>query len=102
MEKLNRELRMGMDRADNLEKSKGNELSSMLSKYNREMADLEEALRKKTHAPEDVHVKYSYITTNTNYHHHAIKAVLSQHSLRIFAWLNMLHRCVSMKMTKVN
>jgi hypothetical protein len=45
VEKLQRELRMALDRADNLERSKGNELSSMLAKYNREMADLEEALR---------------------------------------------------------
>jgi huntingtin-interacting protein 1-related protein len=59
LEKLKRELRMALDRADNLERSKGNELSSMLSKYNREMADLEEALRKKSRALEDVHTKYS-------------------------------------------
>jgi len=59
VEKLKRELRMALDRADNLERSKGNELSSMLSKYNREMADLEESLRKKSRALEDVHNKYS-------------------------------------------
>ncbi|KAF7548337.1 hypothetical protein G7Z17_g7124 [Cylindrodendrum hubeiense] len=52
-EKLRRELRMAMDRADNLERSKGNELSTMLAKYNREMADLEEALRNKSRALED-------------------------------------------------
>ena len=45
LEKLKRELRMALDRADNSERSKGSELSSMLAKYNREMADLEEALR---------------------------------------------------------
>ena len=45
VEKLKREVRLALDRAENLEKSKGTELSSMLSKYNREMADLEEALR---------------------------------------------------------
>ena len=45
VEKLKRELRLALDRAENSEKSKGTELSSMLSKYNREMADLEEALR---------------------------------------------------------
>ena len=45
VEKLKRELRLALDRADNLERTKGTELSSMLSKYNREMADLEEALR---------------------------------------------------------
>jgi hypothetical protein len=59
VEKLKRELRIALDRADNLERTKGNELSSMLSKYNREMADLEEALRKKSHALEEVHAKYS-------------------------------------------
>ena len=45
VEKLKRELRLALDRAENSEKTKGTELSSMLSKYNREMADLEEALR---------------------------------------------------------
>lgn len=45
LEKLRRELRMALDRADNAERSKGSEISSMLAKYNREMADLEEALR---------------------------------------------------------
>jgi hypothetical protein len=58
VEKLKRELRMALDRAEDSERSKGSELSSMLSKYNREMADLEEALRKKTRALEDVHSKF--------------------------------------------
>jgi hypothetical protein len=53
VEKLRRELRLANERADNLERSKGNELSTMLSKYNREMADLEEALRNKSKALED-------------------------------------------------
>ncbi|KAG9230088.1 cytoskeleton assembly control protein-like protein Sla2 [Amylocarpus encephaloides] len=57
-EKLRRELRMALDRAEDSERSKGNELSSMLSKYNREMSDLEEALRKKSRALDDVHSKY--------------------------------------------
>ncbi|KAI0971960.1 ANTH domain-containing protein [Xylaria arbuscula] len=57
VEKLKRELRMANDRADNLERGKGNELSSMLSKYNREMADLEEALRTKSRALEDAQAK---------------------------------------------
>lgn len=52
VEKLQRELRMANDRADNLERSKGNELSTMLAKYNREMSDLEEALRNKSKALE--------------------------------------------------
>ncbi|KAI1002397.1 Endocytosis protein [Podosphaera aphanis] len=59
LEKLKRELRMALDRADNVERTKGNELSSMLSKYNREMADLEEALRKKSQALDEIHMKYS-------------------------------------------
>ena len=45
VEKLKRELLMALDRAENTERSKGSELSSMLARYNREMADLEEALR---------------------------------------------------------
>ncbi|ELQ37825.1 hypothetical protein OOU_Y34scaffold00575g5 [Pyricularia oryzae Y34] len=57
VEKLKRELRMANDRADNLERSKGNELSTMLSKYNREMADLEEALRNKSRALEEAQDK---------------------------------------------
>ncbi|KAI1101009.1 ANTH-domain-containing protein [Jackrogersella minutella] len=57
VEKLKRELRMANDRADNLERSKGNELSTMLSKYNREMADLEEALRTKSRALEEAQAK---------------------------------------------
>ncbi|KAJ9155403.1 Endocytosis protein end4 [Pleurostoma richardsiae] len=57
VEKLKRELRMANDRADNLERSKGNELSTMLAKYNREMADLEEALRTKSRALEEAQAK---------------------------------------------
>ena len=45
VEKLKRELRFALEKADSAERAKGTELSSMLSKYNREMADLEEALR---------------------------------------------------------
>ena len=45
LEKLKRELRMAIERAENAERAKGTEISAMLSKYNREMADLEEALR---------------------------------------------------------
>ena len=57
VEKLKRELRMAMDRADNLERSKGTELSTMLGKYNREVADLEEALRMKSRALEEAQAK---------------------------------------------
>jgi myosin heavy subunit len=45
LEKLKRELRLAIERAENAERSKGTEISTLLSKYNREMADLEEALR---------------------------------------------------------
>jgi hypothetical protein len=57
VDKLKRELRMAIDRADNSERGKGSELSAMLSRHNREIADLEEALRNKTRALEDVHMK---------------------------------------------
>ena len=58
LEKLKRELRFALDKADNAERAKGTELSGMLAKYNREMADLEEALRNKTRSLDDVHSKY--------------------------------------------
>lgn len=45
IEKLKRELRFALEKADNAERAKGSELSSMLAKNNREIADLEEALR---------------------------------------------------------
>lgn len=45
LEKVKRELRFALERAENAERSKGTEISTLLSKYNREMADLEEALR---------------------------------------------------------
>lgn len=57
VEKLKRELRMALDRCDNLERSKGNELSAMLAKYNREVVDLEEALRTKSRALEETQSK---------------------------------------------
>lgn len=53
IEKLQRELRLANERADNLERSKGNEVSTMLARYNREMSDLEEALRNKSKALEE-------------------------------------------------
>lgn len=58
LEKLQRELRMALDRADKMDRSKGTELSAMLARHNREIADLEEALRNKTRALDDVHMKY--------------------------------------------
>jgi hypothetical protein len=54
LEKLKRELRFAKEKADDLERTKASELSSMLAKYNREMADLEEAL----------HVSYLSLTVS--------------------------------------
>lgn len=59
LDRLQRELRMALDRADNLDRSKGTELSAMLSRHNREIADLEEALRNKNRALDDSRMKYS-------------------------------------------
>lgn len=58
MEKLKRELRAALEKADNAERGKGAELSSLLNRHNREIADLEEALRSKTRAFEDFQMKY--------------------------------------------
>jgi hypothetical protein len=58
LDKLKRELRLALERAENVEKAKGSELSSMLAKYNREMADLEEALRNKTRTLDDIRSKH--------------------------------------------
>ncbi|KIW58825.1 hypothetical protein PV05_03321 [Exophiala xenobiotica] len=58
VEKLKRELRLAIERAENAERSKGSELSSMLAKYNREMADLEEAVRSKTRQLEEIRSKH--------------------------------------------
>ncbi len=58
LEKLRRELRFTLEKADNAERAKGSELSAMLSRHNREIADLEDALRNKTRALDDVHMKY--------------------------------------------
>ncbi|KMU80674.1 huntingtin-interacting protein 1 [Coccidioides immitis RMSCC 3703] len=53
LEKVKRELRLAIERAENAERAKSSEISAMLSKYNREMADLEEALRTKNRALEE-------------------------------------------------
>jgi len=58
LEKLKRELRLALDRADNSDRAKGSELSAMLSRHNREIADLEEALRNKTRALTDLQTKH--------------------------------------------
>ncbi len=48
LEKLQRELRFAREQAENAERAKGSELSSMLNRHNRDITDLEEALREKT------------------------------------------------------
>jgi hypothetical protein len=58
LEKLKRELRFALEKAENAERGKGSELSAMLSRHNREIADLEEALRNKTRALEDMQMRY--------------------------------------------
>ncbi|EON66276.1 hypothetical protein W97_05669 [Coniosporium apollinis CBS 100218] len=58
VEKLKRELRLALDRAENADRSKGSELSALLSRHNREIADLEEALRNKTRALDEIQMKY--------------------------------------------
>jgi huntingtin-interacting protein 1-related protein len=50
LEKLNRELRFAREQAENADRAKGVELSAMLNRHNREISDLEEALRQKTKA----------------------------------------------------
>ncbi|KAF1809951.1 ANTH-domain-containing protein [Eremomyces bilateralis CBS 781.70] len=57
LEKLKRELRFALDKAENAERGKGTELSAMLSRHNREVADLEEALRSKSQQLSDLHMK---------------------------------------------
>lgn len=54
LDKVKRELRFAIERAENAEKAKGSELSSLMAKYNREMADLEEAMRSKTRQLDDI------------------------------------------------
>jgi hypothetical protein len=54
IEKLQRELRFALEKAENAERGKGSELSAMLNRHNREIADLEEALRQKTNQLNDV------------------------------------------------
>jgi len=58
LEKIKRELRFALERAEDAEKSKGSDLSAMLSRHNREMADLEEALRNKTKALNSMQMKF--------------------------------------------
>ncbi|KAF2791125.1 ANTH-domain-containing protein [Melanomma pulvis-pyrius CBS 109.77] len=58
IEKLKRELRFALEKAENAERGKGSELSALLARHNRELADLEETLRNKTRALEDMQSKY--------------------------------------------
>ncbi|KAF2747547.1 ANTH-domain-containing protein [Sporormia fimetaria CBS 119925] len=58
LEKLKRELRFALEKAENAESSKGSELSAMLARHNREIATLEEALRNKSRALDDMQMKY--------------------------------------------
>lgn len=58
VEKLQRELRLALDRADQSDRNKGSELSAMLSRHNREIADLEEALRNKNRQLEDLQLRF--------------------------------------------
>jgi hypothetical protein len=58
LEKVKRELRSALERADNLDRNKGSELSAMLSRHNRDIADLEEALRNKSRALDDMQMKH--------------------------------------------
>lgn len=66
LEKIKRELRFALERAENAERSKGTEISSMLAKYNREMADLEDALRVSGYAIIVVLGKVLILLTRTN------------------------------------
>jgi hypothetical protein len=54
LDKLNRELRFAREQAENADRAKGSELSAMLNRHNREIADLEEALRQKTRQMNDL------------------------------------------------
>lgn len=54
IEKLKRELRLALDKAENIERGKGSELSSLLNRHNREMADLEETLRAKNRQLDEI------------------------------------------------
>ena len=58
LEKLKRELRFALEKADTSERQKGTDLSAMLSRHNREIADLEEALRNKTRRLDELQSKH--------------------------------------------
>ena len=54
IDKLTRELRFAREAADNAERAKGSELSVMLNRHQREIADFEELLRQKDRAMQDL------------------------------------------------
>ena len=58
VEKVKRELRFALEKAEKAEREKGADLSAMLSRHNREIADLEEALRNKTRRLDELSSKY--------------------------------------------
>lgn len=53
IEKLERDLRLMTDKLNDAERSKGSDLSLMISKHNKDLAELEEALRAKQRALDD-------------------------------------------------
>ncbi|KAF2397495.1 ANTH domain protein [Trichodelitschia bisporula] len=58
IEKLKRELRFALEKAENAERAKGAELSALLNRHNREVADLEETLRQKMNALGEMQSQY--------------------------------------------
>lgn len=57
VEKIRRELRFAQEKSDNNEKSKGTELSALLSRHNREMSEMEELLRSKQRAIDEMQLR---------------------------------------------
>lgn len=57
VEKMRRELRFAQEKSDNNEKSKGTELSALLSRHNREMSEMEELLRSKQRALDEMQLR---------------------------------------------
>ena len=57
LEKVKRELRLALEKADNADRAKGSELSALLARHNREITDLEETLRNKTRQLEDFNTR---------------------------------------------
>ncbi|ODQ68152.1 endocytic adaptor protein [Nadsonia fulvescens var. elongata DSM 6958] len=58
IEKLERQLRITEDKLANAERSKGSDLSMLITKHNRELADLEEALRTKSRKLDEFESKF--------------------------------------------